>query len=405
LWFAATNNKPNTIFASKAPSAETGTYQYTDFTLGHIASDAISLEENDMYGSKLKWIAANRLLLAATDRATWSDTGDVPTPATFDMNIIEYVGSEDMQGRGTKEALVYVGRSGKTLRALLFTVNSGNAGYIDTDISEAARHVLVKGILDFCIIEYPFSMVWIVLNDGSLVSCTLNMRAGVVAYARHPMTGTVESIAAVPGTDGDALWMVINRGNKRFVEKLVVGEVTGTEYQESHYVDSGTRIELTRASKTITGLTHLAGMEVHALGDGSIMPPRTVTADGSIIYDTPVTMLHAGLPYTSVLVPTSPEIPANGTSIGKKRRIEKVMLRLYESYGGKCGIDHERLQILGYMKYGDYIMGSAPEPFTGDQDITISGTIDTVGKIMVIHDEPVPFNLLGLVERIAIMEA
>jgi hypothetical protein len=50
-------------------------------------------------------------------------------------------------------------------------------------------------------------------------------------------------------------------------------------------------------------------------------------------------------------------------------------------------------------------LGAAPEPFTGEIDITVSGNIDPEGKLSITHDDPAPFTVLALVERVAILEA
>jgi hypothetical protein len=186
LCFAGTINEPNRIYLSRPPDSLSGTDRYTNFTVGDNPADAIVLEENDMYGGRIQWIAANRKLLAATEKATWSDTGEVPTPATFDMNIIEYAGSNELQPKGTKEIMVYSGRSGKTLRALVWSQDNQGGGFIDTDISEQAAHLFTAGIKDFAIADYPYPVIWIVTKAGELISCTVDIRGGILAYARHP---------------------------------------------------------------------------------------------------------------------------------------------------------------------------------------------------------------------------
>jgi hypothetical protein len=409
LCFAATKNNPNGIWLSRAPDAETGGDRYTDFTLTTeglpLAGDAVYLQENDMYGSRIKWIAANRMLLAATDRASWADSGEVPTPASFDMSIVEYAGSGDVQGKGSKEVLVYAGRNGKSLRALVFNASSDGSGYIDINISDQANHLFVERVTDIAVTDYPFPMAWIVLADGSLLSCTLNIRANMLAFSRHPLNGAVESLASVPGDDGDVLWMAVRRGDRRYVEYLLLTDVVGQNYEESHYVDSGKRIELAEPSAVIGGLEHLAGMEVRALGDGSLLPPRTVSPGGEVRFDTAVSQCHIGLPYTAFLVPNLPETPANGTSFGKKKRIEKALLSIYESFGGRVGVDMEHLEAIPYMRYGQYRLGTRPLPYTGEVELTVSGNIDPEGKVLVVHEDPAPFTVLALVERIAVLEA
>jgi hypothetical protein len=91
--------------------------------------------------------------------------------------------------------------------------------------------------------------------------------------------------------------------------------------------------------------------------------------------------------------------------MGKKRRIEKVTLRLYKSLGGKAGTSEEKSTELITKRFGEYELGSAPEPFTGEIDVTVSGNIDTEGKLIITHEEPCPFTMLALAERVAILEA
>jgi hypothetical protein len=245
------------------------------------------------------------------------------------------------------------------------------------------------------------------MSDGTLVSCALNLRGGIAAFARHNIGGTIESIAPGrnEGRQEDCLWMSVERNGDRRIEHIALGDVTGAQWDESHYVDAGVRIELSEPSKTVSGLTHLIGMEITGFADGAITGRYVVSDEGTVTFDVPVKKLHAGLPYESVIEAVSPEIPANGSSIGKKRRIEKATLRLYTSLGGAIEASEKKPVPLLYSRYGSYKTGSAPEPFTGDIDISVQGRIDPAGRLILRHGEPCPFTLLALAERIAIMEA
>jgi len=83
-----------------------------------------------------------------------------------------------------------------------------------------------------------------------------------------------------------------------------------------------------------------------------------------------MTKIHIGLPYRSAFTPNSRQIPSNGTSMGKKRRIEKVTLKLYKSIGGYAGTNENKLTELITKRFGEYQLGTAPEPFTGEIDVT-----------------------------------
>lgn len=400
LWFLIGNG----IWGSKAPDASTGADRYTDFSLGTNAGDAIYIQENDTYGSSLRWIAANRRIIAGSDRAVWTDTGDVPTPATFDMNIVSYSGASTVQAAGSKDVLVYIGRDGKSLHALAWNASDEKADYIPLNVTQSADHILIGGVVDLCVMDFPIPIVWMTRTDGTLVSCTLDLRGGVIAFARHNLGGIVESAAVGPGAAGDTLFLSVNRSGTRYIEYILFNDLIDAPMDEAHYVDSGLRFTYGSPTATVTGLNHLAGKQVRGVGDGAILPALTVSSGGEVTLPRAVEKLHIGLSYESILIPTSPEIPANGTSLGKKRQIEKAWVRLYNSYGGKMGTAMDKLQPLLYERFGGVKYGDGPEPFTGDMDLTVSGLIDTAGNFIVKHDDPAPFTILALILKVKIME-
>jgi hypothetical protein len=405
LCFAGTTSEPNRIYMSRPPDSMTGESRYTDFTAGENPADAIVLEENDMYGSKIQWIAANRRLLAATEKTAWSDNGEVPTPASFDMNIIEYAGADSIQPQGTKEIMVYAGRSGTTLRALAWNQTSEGSGFVDMDISERAAHLFTAGIRYFSVSDYPYPVIWVVTKAGELISCTVNIRSGVLAYARHPTDGYVEAITVVSEKTGDVAFLAVKRGETRNIEHFFLEDLVNADYAESHYVDAGESRNYGTPVKTLTGLERFAGKTVRIFADGAVEPPVQVDEGGIAELQGSVTKVHIGLPYKSVFSPNTRQLPANGTSKGKKHRIEKVAIQLYKSIGGRAGTTEEKAERLITQRLGDYRLGSAPEPFTGDIEVTVSGNIDTEGTLVILHDDPAPFTLLALVERVAILEA
>jgi hypothetical protein len=295
------------------------------------ASHAVVLEENDMHGSRIQWLMGNRRLLAATDKTTWCDTGEIPTPATFDMNIIEYVGANRIQPQGSKEATVYVGRDGKSLRALVWDGNSPQGGYVDMDISEQAAHLFTSGIKDFAVMSYPSAMVWIVTNAGELISCTLNLRSGILAYARHKTDGIVEAVAVSSEKTRDVIFLAVRRGEYRNIEHFTLDDLINSDFTDSHYVDAGERRTFSTPTKTITGLQRFAGQTIRAFADGAAEPPVKVSEDGVAELRAEISKIHFGLPYKAAFSPNDRQIPANGTSMGKKRRLEKITLQLLKS--------------------------------------------------------------------------
>jgi hypothetical protein len=261
------------------------------------------------------------------------------------------------------------------------------------------------GIKDFAVADYPYPMIWIVTKDGELASCTIDVRSGILAYARHPTDGKIEAVAVAAQKAGDVVFFAVKRGENRNIEHLILEDLVNEDFTDSHYIDAGEKRAYREPAKTITGLQRFAGKTIRVFADGAIEPPVTVGTDGKAEIQNAAAKVHFGLPYKAAFSPNERQIPANGTSLGKKRRIEKITLKMYRSLGGRAGTSEEKSTELIAQRFGGYALGTAPEPFTGEIDVTVSGNIDTEGKLMVAHDEPCPFTMLALVERVAILEA
>jgi hypothetical protein len=423
----ASTGSPTRIMASRLPDSATGNYRYDDFTDGALAGDAIIIDENDMSGSAIEWVFAARRFLTATGRTSWMDSGALPTPAGFDMNIIEYAGANGLKPAASKEIIVYAGRGGKTLRALIWQYDSGSGGYVDTDISAPAAHLFASGIVSYTVMDYPFPTIWIVNGAGELISCTVNIAAGVAAFARHtlgninpaednPFYGYAETVETARRKDRDRLYAVVRRNELagdgvlrevRRREWLELEDLVTADYTESHYVDSGMRAEFPpgEESDVIGGLERFRGQSVNVFADGSLFPPAKVDDEGMIYLSEKVRKAHVGLPVKTVISLNTAQIPANGTSFGKKRRIEKVLLSLYKTIGGSAGTKEDNGEPVITQRFGSYGYGEPVVPYTGNVELYVSGNIDADGSLFIVHEDSTPFTALAVVERIAIMEA
>jgi hypothetical protein len=415
LFLAGSETYPARVWGSKAPDSASGTYRYEDFTpytedddgnKTPYPADGIVLDENDMYGGVIQWIAAGQRFLAGTSRSTWADTGEVPTPESFDMNVVEYAGASGLQAKGTRGSVVYASLDRRSLRALVYQATTAGQGFADVDISRPAAHLLQAGVRDFDAAGEPFPVLWAVLEDGSVVSVTLDIYAGITAFARHSFGGAARYVCAAHGESGDEVFFVVKRGAKHCVEKLALEDLAAGG--QGVYVDGAVVTENPAGTSTALGLAHLAGEEAAALIDGAKGGKALVSPDGTAAFESSGKKIIAGTAIESEVIPNRPDLRSDkGTSIGKKRRVDNIILRLYKSFGGKAGNARGPAAEIPYMKYGPvfgYALGGAPEPFTGDIAVALSGNIDAEGEVCVSHSEPLPFTLLALVERIAVME-
>jgi hypothetical protein len=404
LVLGATTNFPTNIWLSMAYDSSGGTSRYTNFTVGSTWDSAISIQESDMGGTTLRWVASARKFIAGTNRRTWAETANSTasgaTGTDFDLDIIGYTGSADVQGAQTENILAYIAANGQALRAMLFSTEGG--GFQDFELTQACEHVLKPGVIDLRVQTDPDPIIWLVRSDGVLVSILIDTQNNTIAASRHTLggSGLVESVAVAHTGAGDEIWLSVLRGTTRTVEYMKLHQDEDTS--SIHYVDDG--LHLTPASATVTGLSHLEGKVVAAVGDGAVLPEKTV-ASGQVVYSRSIDDIHIGYPFDSTLLMVRPEVPAQGTSQGKKKRVEEITLRLLNSAGGSTGQELTNLRDIIYLVAGSYLYGSAPGLFTGDIKLDFSGTVDEDADVYIVQRAPMPFTILAAMTKIALMEA
>lgn len=403
LGVAGTNDEPNSVFLSRSPAANTGTDRFTDFTMGTAADNAIYLQEADLLGTHIHWVIGQRRLLMGTDRSIWMDSGQLATPATFDMNLIAYNGSAEIAPVLLDSIVIYAGKGGSSLHALSYSEEGG--GFQDFDLSADAEHMLSSPIAEIKTMAYPHPIAWIVRDDGMLVSCTLDFKNGVVAWATHPMeeSSVVENLALFSTDTEDAIWMVVKRGSIRTVEQMHFHDIGTLAQADFHYVDAGVTTVSATPISTVSGLTHLEGMTVSAWADGAILPDKVV-ASGAVTYSEAFLKIHVGLPIKTKIETLRPEIPVQGTSQGKMKGIKDIKLRMYRSFGGSVSARLGTAVKLLYWIAGTYVWGSALSLYTDTKGTELAAPLDADATVVIVHNEPTPFNLLALIYRVAIVE-
>jgi hypothetical protein len=462
LYLGGTVARPNAIYASRSLSSVGTWADYTDFTYSEtdgtvLSSHAIYLQETDLYGSKLNWLVVLKHLMAGTGRSVWMDSGDIPTPSTFDMTPSLYTGTSQLQPQAMDNLVIYAGIGGKSLHAIFYDTDAKE--YTTAELSRDASHMLSSGIVSFCIMAYPDPIIWMACADGMLRSCTVDVKNGVVAWATHPMgEGAVVEAVAIGKSTEDILWLTVKRGSVRTVEYMTMVGIDSLD--SAWYVDCGISIThdawadstaytaddlvshityntdgsiLTRGTYkclvdhtsaatdnepeagttwqakwekeySVTGLSHLEGYIVDALADSSIIS-QEIVASGTVTYDRSVADIVVGVPIYSRVRLLRPELPANGTSQGKVRKVEKQTIRFYESLGGQSGSDLDNLRPIVEMRGGSYVLGQPITLVTGDRNTDIPSYATDDGRVYIVADRPLPFNVLAVMTRYQVMEA
>ena len=462
MFLAATNSKPTTVWASRTPDT---TDRYTDFTLndneyrpsedtsvvtnkkyytksynaqgvavftlvanptgdpssqGYYewnniridSSHAFELEENDMYGTKIHWLAVQDRVICGNKRAIFMDTGDISSPTTFDMTTSLNTGSAPIQAKAYKNYVLFLGTNEKQLYLMVWDDNVRN--YTALEITRNASHLFKAGIADFDIMIDPEIIIWVITKDGQLFSCS-----HATGWASHPRAVGKYTTLAVAGESHSRLFIEVwenpeekEEANWRYHFEYL--DVLASDTTEGIFTDCTTVFDfgkdmddnpITDNEITVNGA--LEGQTVKMYADGAMWPDTVPEKVGGVVkatYLEPVNKGYIGLPIVSGVALFSPEIPANGTSIGKEKRISRVTVRLYASFGGSISADGGKDVLMLSRRFGDYEYGEPIELVSEDMSVDIMGKNTTKGGVYITHDYPVPFNVLSVGTRFEIME-
>lgn len=390
LYWAGTNNKPQTIWASKSGD-------FLNMSQGTGLDDesiAFTLATDDV--NVIRWLKASDVLLIGTVGGEFKLHGNGAPVTPSNVRVVQETkyGSSSITPITSGRAVIFNQRATKKLRQMIFDLNV--EGFVAPDLTILAEDITGDGISHMAYQQEPDSIIWSVRTDGVLLGLTYQRDQQVVAWHQHPMGGTnteVESVAVIPSADGlsDDLWVSV----KRTIAGVTVRTI---EYlDDTIYVDSGLKYAGS-ATATLSGLGHLEGQSVSIVGDGAVFPNATV-AGGSVTLSTTVTTAYIGLPYVTEIVTLSPEVPqADGASFGKKKSWNRIIVNLYQT----LGITVNGKQLV--FRSGGDPMDSAPPTFTGQHDITNFGWKQSDATINIQQTQPLGMTLISLAGELSVSD-
>lgn len=216
LRMANTVNNPEGIWDSQTPNGTTT--RYDDYTIGTADTNAVvanlapvegvidSIEELHTFGRQFV------LLGASSIRRYFGAAEDTPpTPSAINTQSTSE-GSARVQPIAIGSTLLFVDVSGKKLKGFKYNLSKNdfeaqNYNLVSDELGVVAfkKLVRVKGDPD---------AVWVLRNDGVLLSFTFNDNENIAGWARHYVGGggVVEDIQTIRRDTGeDQLWMIVKR--------------------------------------------------------------------------------------------------------------------------------------------------------------------------------------------------
>tara|TARA_X000000950_G_scaffold89649_2_gene112792 strand:+ start:1574 stop:3325 length:1752 start_codon:yes stop_codon:yes gene_type:complete len=403
LVFAGTTNNPQTLFFSKSGD-------YENFTTGTADADAMIYTIASNQVNAIESIKATRTLIVMTTGGEFtvsSGATDNPiTPTNLNIRKQSNYGSAGVDALSIGNATIFLQRAKRKIRELAYNFDSD--GYLAPDLTILSEHISSSGIIQMDYQQEPFSVVWCVRTDGSLVGMTYNRLQDVVAWHSHDFGGTntkCKSVAVIDiDTSEDQVYVIVERtingSTKKYVEYLTPYDFNSS-LTTFHYVDSGLSYSGS-ATTTLSGLSHLEGETVKVIVNGATHPDRVVSS-GQITLDRSATTAKVGLGYVSSLQTMRLDEGARGTDQTKTKRIYDVTVRFFETVGAKVGPNESNLDEIPFRDSSAAMSDPVPL-FTGDKETEFPSDYGTDGFVLVKQEQPLPMTILAIYARLELYD-
>jgi hypothetical protein len=407
LAFASTVNEPQAVWLSQSAS-----YENFGSSSPARASDAVTFRIKAKQVNEIRSMVSTRGLLLLTSGAEWIVTGDgsgAPiTPSQIKVDNQGYRGAATVQPIVVGNTVLFAQGRGGVVRD--FSYEFTNDAYTGKDLTILARHLFAgKEITAWAYAQAPHSIVWVVLNDGSMVSLTYMKEHDVWAWTQHESHGaTFEDVAVIAEGDEDVPYFLVRReidgAFVRYIERLHTRAMA--DIVDAFFVDSGLTYS-GAAATVISGLDHLEGETLVALADGNVVRGLVVSA-GSVTLPFAASVAHVGLPMTATMETLNLDLGAVqglGTVQGRMKSVAELTLRVEETRGiwignraGARGDEH----LVEYKQRSTEAWNDAIQMYTGDIRITPQWDWSTHGSMVVMQFDPLPMTVLAVMPDVVI---
>lgn len=400
LVFASTLNNPQAVYMSQSAN-----YENFGSSSPQKASDAITFRQRGSRVNEIRSMISAKGLMLLTSAAEWIVTGgndDVITPTSIVPKNQGYRGASKVAPLVVGNVILFPQRSGGVVRD--FTYDWSSDAFTGADLTIMARHLFRKrSVKAWGYAQSPDSVVWCVLDDGSLVSLTYMREHEVWAWTRHETDGVFEDVVVEENDDRDIPYFIVRRTingqTKRYIERMADREIA--DLGDCFFVDAGLKYE-GAPTATLSGFWHLEGKPVVALADGNVVKNLTVT-NGTVTLPAAASVIAVGLAYSAEIETLALDIGAVqgvGTIQGRFKTIASLTVRVEQSRGMFLGPNRGKMREWKQRTNEPY--DTAIALFTGDFEQTLDADWNTNGSVVIQQNDPLPMAVLAIMPDVAI---
>jgi hypothetical protein len=379
LW-ALQKDRVHGSFANDFNRFSPSTENIFDDDDGHLVTDACAIDTSitNLKGEKLYWVHEDEVIHLGGENGHYTIRGSTLlgpiTPSTVTINDQSSMGCANVSPISLG-GLIYVHKSGKKVFAA--ERNFRTDRYDSIDLTVFAEDIIDRKITKLLKMTYPWSMVWCILEDGSLACLTYVKDQEIVAWSKHELaTGSVIDGCVVKDINGsERLYLTIeDDAGLVFVEKmgLIPNSESVTGVDAIKVLDGGFSYGVPNlTSSTIDNLQRFEGETLYAVSNHIIVSSGVVTS-GSVTFEFGTTFsgtVEIGLNYDVEFRTLPIEIKdAQNSTVGEKKQGVTVHLGLFNT-------GHLEVRQVGLDTWVDVPLRKVTDPSADDKNL-FTGTTD-----------------------------
>lgn len=257
LMLGASPSEPEATWVSR-----TGIYDNMTYSRPYKDSDAFQFRFYGLGVNNIEHYIDVGKLVVMTNFAEWVLDGDANgllTPTAISPRQNSQYGSSKIKPIISGDSILFVQSRGSIIRDLNYSF--ADSGYNGNDLTIFSSHFFDDyTVVDWAYQKTPHSVIWVVRDDGIVLSLTYVREHQVWGWAQHDFGGTVESVTVIPEGSEDAVYFLIKRtidGRvRRYVERLTKRDQTDVkEYVCMDCASSYDGRNTTAVTMTISGGT------------------------------------------------------------------------------------------------------------------------------------------------------
>jgi len=404
---AGTTSFPTGIFASK-----TGFYNNFDhsnpvldddaFTFV-VAADQINTIQHlvPMPGGLI--LFTNSGISQLSGGSTTAQNPSAITPSSAVVVPQSYFGVSRVRPVIINKDILYVAEPGSAVFDLAYNLFVNI--YEGSDISALSSHLFYPHqVVQWDYQHTPHKVLWVVRDDGVLLSLTYLKEQEVMAWSHHITNGQYTSVTVIREGNADAVYLAVRRGpgsGNYWVERICsrVYETVADVW----CVDAGLSYS-GPATTTLTGLDHFSGYTVSVVSSGVPLGLFPVPVGGnSVTLPVAVTNAVVGLQYTAKLQTMQLDLGNEMQTVqGKRKRVAAATIRVRDTVGIKVGTTFETLTAFVPNVSSTDTMTMSEGLVTGDMRLVIDPHYTVHGQVCVLQDNSLPVTVLGVIPEVVV---